>query len=133
MRYVTVLGIHDGHDAGAAIVRNGIVISAVQEERLVNIKHYSDFVYVYTPKGEIIKLPRGSNIIDFAYALHRDLGNSCIGGTVNGEFKPLTYELQNGDRVEVKTQKGKKLPSSDWIKLAKTKKAISGIRKVLRK
>jgi GTP diphosphokinase / guanosine-3',5'-bis(diphosphate) 3'-diphosphatase len=99
----------------------------------INIKHFSNFVYVYTPKGEIVKLPRGSSLIDFAYSIHKDLGNSCVGGSINGEYKPLTSELKDGDRVEIKTQKGKQKPSADWLNIVKTKRARTEIKKALNK
>lgn len=99
----------------------------------IRIDHFTRHVYVFTPKGDIIKLQRGATPVDFAYAIHKDLGNSCVGVTVNGEFQKLSYPLIDGDRVEIKTQKNKKLPSSDWLDFVKTRKAREEIRKALRK
>jgi GTP diphosphokinase / guanosine-3',5'-bis(diphosphate) 3'-diphosphatase len=95
------------------------------------IKHFRDFVYAFTPKGDIIELPRGANIIDFAYYIHTRVGNNCTGGVVNGNIVKIDYEIKDGDRVEIMNTKHPKKPSPDWIKVAKTKKAISMIRKSL--
>jgi GTP pyrophosphokinase len=72
-------------------------------------------VFVYTPKGEIKDLPRGSTPLDFAYAIHTDLGNRCIGAKVNGRLVPLNYELASGDTVEIIASKSEKGPSRDWL------------------
>lgn len=98
-----------------------------------DIKQFSRSVYVYTPKGEIKRLPRGSNLLDFAYAVHDVLGNTAIGGEVNGEFKPLEHILQDSDMVNIKTSKQKKAPSRKFLELVKTSKAREHIRKALRK
>lgn len=89
-------------------------------------------IYVFTPKGAIIELQKGSVLIDFAYAIHAVVGNSAVGGIVNGRNKKLTDELFHGDKVEIKTLSSKKYPSEDWIKYVKTSKAKSLIRKALR-
>lgn len=99
----------------------------------IRIDYFTKHVYVFTPKGDIIKLLKGATPVDFAYAIHKDLGNSCVGVNVNGEIQKLTYPLIDGDRVEIKTQKNKKLPSSDWLDFVKTRKAREEIRKALRK
>jgi GTP pyrophosphokinase len=76
---------------------------------------FSDRVLVFTPKGEIKDLPAGSTPLDFAYRIHTDLGHRCIGAKVNERMIPLTYELQNGDTVEIIAGKGDKGPSLDWL------------------
>jgi len=95
------------------------------------ISHFKDFVYAFTPKGDIIELPRGANIIDFAYYIHTRVGNNFTGGVVNGNIVKIDYEIKDGDRVEIMNTKHPKKPSPDWIKVAKTRKAISMIRKAL--
>lgn len=76
---------------------------------------FSDRVFVYTPKGDIKDLPAGSTPLDFAYRIHTDLGHRCIGAKVNGRMVPLTYQLKNGDTVEILAAKGDKGPSLDWL------------------
>lgn len=84
-------------------------------------------VFVFTPKGEVMSLRAGSTPVDFAYAIHTEVGNHCVGAKVNGSIVPLTYELKLGDRVEVLTQKSAS-PSRDWLNIVKTPGARSKIR-----
>lgn len=84
-------------------------------------------VFVFTPKGEAMSLRAGSNPVDFAYAIHTEVGHHCVGAKVNGVIVPLTYELQNGDRVEILTQKSA-APSRGWINTVRTPSARSKIR-----
>jgi GTP pyrophosphokinase len=88
--------------------------------------NYSE-VFVFTPKGEVVRLRAGSSPIDLAYAIHTEVGNHCVGAKVNGSIVPLSYELQMGDRVEVLTLKNSG-PSRDWLNLVKTPSARSKIR-----
>ena len=76
---------------------------------------FKDQVYVFTPKGEIKEMPQGSTPLDFAYRIHTDLGHRCTGGKVNGRLVPLTYQLQNGDVVEIVSTKSDRGPSLDWL------------------
>ena len=76
---------------------------------------FSDQVFVYTPKGNVKDLPKGSTPLDFAYRIHTDLGNRCIGAKVNGKLVPLNSELHNGDVVEILSSKAPRAPSRDWL------------------
>ena len=76
---------------------------------------FSDQVFVYTPKGDVKDLPKGSTPLDFAYRIHTDLGNRCIGAKVNGKLVPLNTELHNGDIVEILSSKAPRAPSRDWL------------------
>ena len=84
-------------------------------------------VFVFTPKGEAKSLRRGSTPVDFAYAIHTEVGNHCVGAKVNGRIVPLTYQLRMGDRVEIMTQKSA-TPSRGWLNIVKTPSARSKIR-----
>ena len=91
---------------------------------------YPEEVYAFTPKGKVIVLPRDATPIDFAYSIHSDVGNTCVGAKVNGRIVPLKYALKNGDVVEIMTQPGH-LPSKDWLALVKTSKARNKIKHVI--
>jgi len=91
---------------------------------------YPEEVYTFTPMGKVIVLPRDATPIDFAYAIHSDVGNTCVGAKVNGRIVPLKYALKNGDVVEILTQSGH-LPSKDWLALVKTSKARNKIKHVI--
>ncbi len=90
------------------------------EEFLESVKTdiFNDQVFVYTPKGEIKDLPKGSTPLDFAYRVHTDLGHRCVGAKVNGRLVPLNYQLNNGDIVEIMAMKGERGPSRDWLNQA---------------
>jgi GTP pyrophosphokinase len=92
---------------------------------------FQDQVFCFTPKGRLIALPRGATPIDFAYAVHTDVGNSCTGAIINGRQMPLTTQLRNGDEVEVLTAKGQTPPAA-WERIAVTGKARSSIRRAAR-
>ncbi len=92
---------------------------------------YTDNVFCFTPKGDVISLPRGSTPLDFAYAVHTSLGNSTIGAKVNGKLAPINNPIKNGDQIEVIRSKGKLIQRS-WINICKTGKAKSQIKKFLR-
>ncbi len=89
---------------------------------------FEDEVFVFTPKGEVKSLAAGATPLDFAYAVHTDVGHRCVGAKVNGKIVPLHYELQSGDICEVLTSKQERGPSRDWLSLAKTARAQSKIR-----
>ena len=91
---------------------------------------YSDEVYVFTPKGKVVVLPRGSTPVDFAYSIHSDVGNACVGSKVNNRIVQLKYSLKNGDVVEILTQPGH-MPSKDWLGFVKTSKARNKIKQII--
>lgn len=91
---------------------------------------YPEEVYTFTPRGKVIILPRGASPIDFAYAIHSDVGNTCVGAKVNGRIVQLKYGLRNGDVVEILTQ-ANHLPSKDWLALVKTSRARNKIKHVI--
>src|SRR3979411_196059 len=93
---------------------------------------FHDQVFCFTPKGKLIALPRQANVIDFAYAVHTDVGDSAWGAKINGKFAPLSSELQNGDEVEVLTSEAQSAPPSAWESLAVTGKARAAIRRATR-
>ncbi|MDI9570254.1 MAG: bifunctional (p)ppGpp synthetase/guanosine-3',5'-bis(diphosphate) 3'-pyrophosphohydrolase [Pseudomonadota bacterium] len=98
-------------------------------EFMANLKLalFPDEVYVFTPGGDVKSFPKGATPIDFAYSIHTDVGNQCIGARVNRSIVPLKYELQNGDTVEIITQAGHH-PGKDWLKWAVTSRARSKIK-----
>ena len=91
---------------------------------------YPEEVYAFTPKGRVIVLPRDATPIDFAYAIHTDVGNNCVGAKVNGRIVPLRYALHNGEVVEILTSAGH-LPSKDWLAYVKTSRARNKIKHVI--
>jgi guanosine-3',5'-bis(diphosphate) 3'-pyrophosphohydrolase len=89
---------------------------------------FEDEAFVFTPKGEVKNLSAGSTPLDFAYAVHTDVGHRCVGAKVNGSIVPLHYQLRSGDIVEVLTAKQNRGPSRDWLKLVRTSRARNKIR-----
>jgi guanosine-3',5'-bis(diphosphate) 3'-pyrophosphohydrolase len=88
---------------------------------------YPEEVYTFTPKGKVVILPRDATAVDFAYAIHTEVGHTCVGTKVNGRMVPLRYKLRNGDVVEIMTQPGHN-PSRDWLGFAKSTRARNKIR-----
>lgn len=93
---------------------------------------YSKEIYVFSPKGDLISMPKGSTPLDFAFAIHTDLGLQYSGAKINGSIVPIKYQLKNGDKVEITTSKNNK-PSKDWIFIVKTSRARNRIKNFLKK
>src|SRR5206468_11771572 len=89
---------------------------------------FDEEVHVFTPKGQVKTLPAGATPIDFAYAVHTDVGHRTVGAKINGRIVPLHYTLRNGDFVEILTSKQGRGPSRDWIAPAKSSRARNKIR-----
>ncbi len=99
--------------------------------KYVKVDLFPGEVYVFTPKGRVVSLPKGATPVDFAYEIHTEVGHTCVGGRVNGRLVPLKTELKSGDIVEIVTQAGHK-PSRDWLAIARTTRARSKIRAFLK-
>jgi GTP pyrophosphokinase len=95
--------------------------------QLMKVDLFPEEVYTFTPKGRVLSFPRGATPLDFAYAIHTEVGHQCVGAKANGRMVPLRYVLQNGDIIEILTQAGRQ-PSRDWLTLAKTSRARGKIR-----
>ena len=108
--------------------------SGTSEEFLESVKVdlFPDKIYVFTPKGDIMPLPKGSTTVDFAYAVHTDIGNRCVAAKVDRGLVPLRTELHNGETVEVVTSRGSK-PNPNWLTFVRTAKARSAIRNHMKK
>lgn len=95
------------------------------------LSSFQSHIYVFTPKADVIELPKGATPIDFAYRIHTKIGNNMRGAYVNGKFVSINHTLKNGDVCEILTHNGKRKPSPDWLRIAKTASARSQIRKAL--
>jgi GTP pyrophosphokinase len=111
------------------LFENSDSASEVLKNNKLSMHH--DEVFCFTPNGDIFNLPLGSTIIDFAYAVHSEVGNRCISAKVNGAIAPLRQRLENGDQVEILTAKNAK-PSPNWLQFATTSKAKTSIRNFIR-
>lgn len=97
----------------------------------VKMNLFSDEIFIFTPKGEMKTLPKGITVLDFAYSIHTNLGNTCIGAKVNQKLEPISHVLKSGDQVEIITSE-KQRPKENWLEFAVTAKAISNIKKSLK-
>ncbi|MDC1172454.1 bifunctional (p)ppGpp synthetase/guanosine-3',5'-bis(diphosphate) 3'-pyrophosphohydrolase [Alphaproteobacteria bacterium] len=95
------------------------------------LEMYQDQVFSFTPKGDLIALPRGANLVDFAYAVHSEVGDACVAARINGKLRPLTTQLQNGDQVSIEVSKNAN-PSPLWEQFVVTGKAKAAIRRFVR-
>ena len=98
----------------------------------LKIDFLKDRIFVFTPKGDVIDLPEGATPIDFAYQIHSDIGDQCIGAKIDGKLSSISEPLQNGQMIEIMTQKNKK-PNMDWLKFVKTNQAKNRIKAWYRK
>ncbi len=107
--------------------------SSTSDEFLENTKiaMYNDQLFCFSPKGDLVELPKNATPVDFAYAIHSNLGDRCLGAKINGEIKPLRTILQNGDQVEILVSKAQ-TPSLEWERFVVTPKAKSSIRRFIR-
>ena len=99
----------------------------------LKIDFFKNHIFAFTPKGDIIDLPEEATPVDFAYAIHSEVGNSTVGAKADGKMVPLDYHIHNGQVLEIITSKDRKGPNPDWLKFVKTSMAKSAIRKVTRK
>ena len=99
----------------------------------LKIDFFQDRIFAFTPKGDVINLPEGATPVDFAYLVHSEIGNSCIGAKVNGQKVALDYKIKNGEVVEIVTNHSKKNPDPDWLEFVRTSQAKSKIRQWMRK
>ena len=97
----------------------------------VKVDLFPDKVYVFTPRGEILRLPRGATVVDFAYAVHTDIGNRCVAAKIDRRLTPLRTVLRNGQTVQIITAKGA-TPNPSWVNFVVTAKARSAIRHYLK-
>jgi GTP pyrophosphokinase len=102
-----------------------------EQPDFTKIELYSDRIFIFTPEGDLKKLPHGATVLDFAYDIHTSLGDMCSGAKVNGKIVPIRHVLKNGDRVEIMTSKNQK-PKMDWLNFVTTTKARSKVKRAIK-
>lgn len=121
-------------DGWLTSIREALESNTNSNDELIDqfkVNLYKDNVFIFTPKGDLIRMPKGSTLLDFAFSIHSNIGSHCTGGKVNGKIVPIRHRLSNGDQVEVLTSPSQ-LPKQDWLAVAVTSKARSKIRQVLK-
>ncbi len=132
-RYKGVKGGSARLEEWLADIRSSLESGATSDEQLVDqfkVDLYSDEVFVFTPKGDLFKLPKGATVLDFAFQIHTGVGSRCTGGKVNGKNVPMRTRLNSGDQVEILTSPHQ-TPKRDWLKMVITSKAKTKIRQSL--
>lgn len=132
-RYKGVKG-ESGLDEWLTSVREALENSETDSMKVMDqfkMDLYEDEVFVFTPKGDLFKLPKGATVLDFAFHIHSKLGSSCIGARVNGKNVQLKYKLSSGDQVEIMTS-SHQTPKQDWLKIVTTSRAKTKIRQALK-
>lgn len=132
-RYKGVKGGGNRLEEWLADIRSSLESGATSDEQLEDqfkVDLYSDEVFVFTPKGDLFKLPKGATVLDFAFQIHSNVGSRCTGGKVNGKNVPMRTRLTSGDQVEVLTSPHQ-TPKRDWLKMVVTSKAKTKIRQSL--
>jgi GTP diphosphokinase / guanosine-3',5'-bis(diphosphate) 3'-diphosphatase len=111
------------------------ILENSDEEKLdgassARLELYSDEIFIFTPNGDLKKMPNGATILDFAYEVHSSIGDTCVGGKVNGKIVPIRHTINNGDKIEILTAKNQ-MPNRDWLKFVVTSKAKNKIKRYI--
>ena len=128
-RYKGIKSSVDGVDTWLAGIRSAL--ESGEDPQLAKEALHETAIYVFTPKGDLYKLPAGATLLDFAYSIHTGVGNKCVGGIVNGKNVPIRQVLESGQKVEVLTS-AKQQPSGDWLNIVVSSHARSKIRQSLK-
>ena len=121
-------GLDDWLNGIRSMLENSSGMEAMDQFKM---ELYEDEVFVFTPRGDLFKFPKGATVLDFAYHIHSKIGNQCVGARINNKVVTIRHELQSGDQVEIMTQTNQK-PKQEWVNIVKTSRAKSKIRLALR-